>query len=47
MDFLEEIKVLDDNELEKVVREKIKRLEEEATDDTHTIGYHLNYNQVY
>ena len=44
MDFLEEIKVLDDNELEKVVREKIKRLEEEATDDTHTIGYHLNYN---
>jgi len=44
MNFLEEIRQLNDEELEKVVSEKINQLEEEADKSIHTIGYHLNYN---
>ncbi len=47
MDFLEEIKKLSDDELEKVIDEKIKVLEKESLElnpDSNIIGYHLNYN---
>lgn len=45
MDFLEIIKVLNDEELEKVVKEKIKGLElEKSLDESSEIGYILDYN---
>lgn len=44
MDFLEEIRKLSDEELEETVKNKIKKLEEEAISNSDIIGYHLNYN---
>ena len=47
MDFYEELLKLDDEELEKVVREKINKLEEVSYEDNpnlDTIGYEIDYN---
>ena len=44
MDFLNYIKALSDEELEKVVIEKIKKLEEAKGNKKETIGYQLDYN---